>query len=222
MNDVTLDTDRTRRLGFPEIVYAEFKTHNQLAAIVRELLETEQRALLTRISPAKAAYLEKTFGSLTFNAEAGVALLGEWPPVEDRHSLAVVTGGTSDTPVATEVCWTLRFLGIEPVRYFDVGVAGLQRLLDRLEAIRRQKVVIVVAGFEAALASVLCGLVDRPVIGVPTSVGYGVNRNGWTALNAMLGSCANGLTVVNIDNGYGAAIAAYRILRMLKTHGGCA
>jgi pyridinium-3,5-biscarboxylic acid mononucleotide synthase len=208
-----IDHHRELRTGVPEIVYGAGKTPEQIAAAMRELARVAGSAIATRVDAEKAQALAELVPEATIHGLARVAVLGQAarPPV---RPIAVVCAGTSDLPVAEEAALVAEFLGAPIQRVSDVGVAGLHRLLARVEDIRRAAVVIVVAGMEAALPSVLGGLVDRPLIAVPTSVGYGVSVDGLVALAGMLGSCAPGLAVVNIDNGVGAAVAAVRIARM--------
>jgi NCAIR mutase (PurE)-related protein len=207
MSDVQIDLSRRERMGFPEIVYGEFKTPDQLRRILAVFREAGQGALVTRLQPEKAVFLEG--GS--YDAAARTYLAG--PGLPARSGLVgIVTGGTSDAPVAAEAAAVLDFLGISRRVWNDLGVSCLDRVLSRLPELRECDVLIAAAGFEGALASVLAGLFPGPVIAVPTSVGYGVAAEGRAALAAMLSSCGNGLLVVNIDNGCGAALGAARIL----------
>lgn len=208
-----IDHHRELRTGMPELVFGAGKTAEQIAAALRELARTGG-ALATRIDPAKAVALRELAPEVRYHELARIAALGEPAARPAAAAIAVVCAGTSDLPVAEEAALVAEFLGARVIRISDVGVAGLHRLLSRLDAIRQAEVVIAVAGMEAALPSVLAGLVDRPVIGVPTSIGYGVSLDGLIALGAMLASCAVGITVVNIDNGVGAAVAAVRIARL--------
>lgn len=214
-DNVNIDVERLERLGFPEVIYGEHKTVDDLLEIINTCLERNGNVLVTRIDKIKAAQLKNAFNEFVFDERAGIIAVGKLQKVTDESSIAVLSGGTSDEPVVREVEWTLRFLGCRISSYKDIGISGLQRLLKRQHEIKKHKILIVVAGFEAALASVVGGLMPQPIICVPTSIGYGVNTGGKAALNAMLGSCANGITVVNIDNGYGAAIAAYRIMQLI-------
>ncbi len=208
----TLDRHRVLRQGHVEVVLGERKTAAQIAGIVEELARHDRPVLVTRVDAEKAAAVAGEIPvSLHPEARALTLHLDKVRPI-DGASVAIVTAGTSDFSVAAEAEITARVLGLEPVRYNDVGVAGLHRMLSRIEAIAQARVVIVVAGMEGALPSVIGGMLDRPIIAVPTSVGYGAGAGGQAALLGMLNSCASGLTVVNIDNGFGAAYAAYRIL----------
>jgi len=209
-----IDHHRELRTGVPELVFGSGKTPEQIAAALRELASRAGGALATRIDPARAAALRALVPGVVIHELARIAILGAPPARPAAAPIAVVCAGTSDLPVAEEAALVAEFLGAAVVRVSDVGVAGLHRLLARLDAIRGAAIVIAVAGLEAALPSVLGGLVDRPLIAVPTSVGYGVSLDGLVALGAMLASCALGITVVNIDNGVGAAVAAVRMARL--------
>lgn len=209
----TLDPERLARQGFPEVVYCQHKTANQVVDNLSRLAEVHGRALGTRLADDQAHEVLAALPTAQHHSLARTVVLGEFPtPAADALSVAVITAGTSDQPVAEEVAVTLEFLGHPVARVHDVGVAGLHRILARVEEIRQAAVVVVIAGMEGALPSVVGGLVAAPVIAVPTSVGYGASLGGIAALLGMLNSCASGLTVVNIDNGFGAAIAAHRIL----------
>jgi NCAIR mutase (PurE)-related protein len=210
--DFDIDFQRRERLGFPEFIFGEGKTTEQIAGILQRHREQGASCLVTRCQPEKAAALTAAHGDLVHEEMARTLQLGPDLESDVAGTVAVCAAGTSDAPVVAEAVRVLRFLGIETESLVDKGVAGIHRLMTALPEMKSADVVICVAGFEGALPSVLSGLVDQPIIGVPTSVGYGVAAGGHTALNAMLSSCANGLTVVNIDNGFGAAIAAARIL----------
>lgn len=213
MSEFVFDAERQRRIGLPEAVFCAGKSPAQIAAIVEQAESRGQSLLLTRLPADRFATLPPALQArLDHDALSATAYAGALPPPTPAPRIAVVTAGTSDLPVAAEAVRTLRFHGETSLRVADVGVAGLWRLLARVEELRAMKVVIVAAGMDAALPSVVAGLVPGAVIGVPTSVGYGVAAGGRTALHAMLASCAPGLVVVNIDNGYGAACAALRAL----------
>ena len=213
MDEFRLDWERVGRCGTSEAVLCEPKSTAQIDAIVAHAQALERRLLLTRLKPRQFAGLsEAARNALDYDEATRTAVLGELPATTREGRIAIVCGGTSDMPVAGEALRTLSFEGEVATLLADVGVAGLWRLMDRLGEIRRHRVVIAVAGMEGALFSVLGGLVPCALIAVPTSVGYGVSKGGRTALNAALASCASGLTVVNIDNGFGAAHAALRIL----------
>lgn len=211
-NDVTLDLARHSRLGFPEVVYAQHKTVAQLERILELHLELEKNLFITRLQPEKAPSLLAAAPDAKHRDIAQTLTLMFEPPTPLPGKVAIVCAGTSDMPVVAETEETLYFLGVETASFNDVGVAGIQRLFNVLPEFEECDIIICAAGFEGALASVLGGLVPQPLIAVPTSVGYGVAEGGHTALNAMLASCANGILVTNIDNGYGAALAAFRIL----------
>jgi len=209
-----VDHHRELRTGVPELVYGAGKTADQIAAALRELARVQGGALATRVDAAKAAAVRALVPEVAVHELARALVLGARPARPPAASIAVVCAGTSDLPVAEEAALVAEFLGAPVMRISDVGVAGLHRLLARLDEIRRADVVIGIAGMEAALPSVLGGLIDRPLIALPTSVGYGVAADGLVALGAMLASCAPGIAVVNIDNGVGAAVAAVQIARL--------
>jgi NCAIR mutase (PurE)-related protein len=211
MGFATLDTDRQRRTGIPEVIYSEGKSPQQLAQIAGRLHERGIPILATRASREKYdAVLKKVPGAI-YHEMARAIVYREDEHGASENYIAVVSAGTSDLPVSEEAAVTAEFLGTRVERIYDVGVAGIHRLFNRMELIREASVVIVVAGMEGALGSVVGGLVDRPVIGVPCSTGYGANFGGVSALLAMLNSCAAGISVVNIDNGFGAACQAHLI-----------
>lgn len=214
-----IDHHRELRTGVPEIVFGAGKTPEQIAAALRELARRAGGAIATRIDPARAEALRQLVPEVAIHELARIAILGVPAARPAAAPIAVVCAGTSDLPVAEEAALVAEFLGAPVVRVSDVGVAGLHRLLGRLDAIRGAAIVIAVAGMEAALPSVLGGLVDCPLVAVPTSVGYGVSIDGLVALGAMLSSCALGITVVNIDNGVGAAVAAVRMARLAMPAG---
>ena len=210
-----LDLDRRRRLGMVEAVWGEHKSAGQIIAIARELQAAGELMLATRVDQAKALAVQGELDGVLHHPLARCLTLGDLPkPAEpSAPSVAVLTGGSSDLPVAAEAELALACHGVGAERIADVGVAGLQRLLNQLTHLESHRVLIVCAGMEGSLPTVVAGLVPHPVIAVPVSVGYGVSAGGRAALEGMLSSCAPGLTVVNIDNGYGAAMAALRILR---------
>jgi hypothetical protein len=211
-----LDTHRLARTGHPEVIYGENKSAEQISAILKQLVEADQVAVVTRISAAKAEKVLEQIPNATWHTTARVLI--HYP--ENHHHptpighIAIVTAGTSDLPVAEEAAVVAEVFGNRVERYADVGVAGIHRVLHRLESLRQANVLIVVAGMEGALASVVAGMVSRPVIAVPTSVGYGASFGGLAALLGMLNSCAAGVSVVNIDNGFGAALQASLINRL--------
>jgi NCAIR mutase (PurE)-related protein len=210
-----VDHHRALRKGFPEIIYGEGKTVEQIIEIAQRLIAQGHYALITRLNPQKALEVQTVLPALRYHSDGRLGALGDPPaPPAGQGEICVVSAGTADLPVAEEAAVTAEFMGNRVSRLYDVGVAGLHRLLENLEKLHAASVLIVVAGMEGALPSVIGGLVDRPVIAVPTSVGYGASFNGLAALLAMLNSCAAGVTVVNIDNGFGAAAAATLINRV--------
>lgn len=206
-----LDPERLQRQGFPEIVYGQGKTPQQVIDNMRALAAANGAAFGTRLAAEHAATVLAALPEARYDSMSRTLSI-QALPAREGSPVAVVCAGTSDLPVAEEAAATLNFLGHRVSRHRDIGVAGIHRLLARIEEIRSASVVIVVAGMEGALPSVVGGLVAAPVIAVPTSVGYGAAFHGLAALLGMLNSCASGLTVVNIDNGFGAAMAAHRIL----------
>jgi NCAIR mutase (PurE)-related protein len=211
-----LDFQRTERLGFDEAIFCAGKSPGQLSAILDRAAEHGCSLLLTRLEAERLADLPSgRRACIDHDALSRTGFFGAPAPLRGPADAAIVTAGSSDLAVGREAARTLRYYGHASVEVADVGVAGLWRLLDRLAAIRDKPVVIVVAGMDAALPSVVGGLVPGAVIAVPTSIGYGVAAGGTTALHAALASCAPGVTVVNIDNGYGAACAALRLLNAL-------
>ena len=214
VGQVLADTHRVIRQGLPEAFYAAGKTLAQTADALSALVAAHGCALATRVSAEVAALLQQRFPTGSYDEVSRLYRIGQMSGSFHSATIAVVCAGTSDSPVAEEASQTLEFVGARVNRITDVGVAGLHRLLARLDDLRAASIVIAIAGMEGALPSVLGGLVAAPVIAVPTSVGYGANLHGISALLSMLNSCASGLTVVNIDNGFGAAMAALRVLNM--------
>lgn len=206
-----VDTHRALRKGFPEVVFGSGKTPEQLVRIAATLVEREQRVLATRLTPLHARALRKKFRHAVYHELARCVTIQKNPSPKRPGTIAVICAGTSDMPVAEEAAVTAEIMGNRVERIVDVGVAGLHRILSRLETIQRANVLVVVAGMEGALPSVVAGLVASPVIAVPTSVGYGASFGGIAALLGMLNSCGSGVTVVNIDNGFGAGYAASQI-----------
>lgn len=203
------DLHRGLRQGVPEVIYGEGKTPEQIDKITSSLIEGGQETvLITRLSAGKASVLKT---SIKYYDAARIGVAGVIPDHSTKGTIVVATGGTSDLPVAEEAAVTAELLGNKVTRVYDVGVSGLHRLLSHKEELMSASVIIAVAGMEGALASVIGGLVDCPVIAVPTSVGYGASFEGLTALLAMMNSCASGVTVVNIDNGFGAGYSASMI-----------
>jgi NCAIR mutase (PurE)-related protein len=211
---INLDLDRIRRIGLAEAVFSASKNTAQLSEILNQASQHNFSLLLTRLSPVQFESLPSQYrAGLDYDAVSQTAFFGELKTLSRPVEIAVVTAGTSDVPVALEATRTLRFYGHNVLSINDIGVAGIWRLIDRADSLQEMKVVIVAAGMDGALPTVIAGLVRGCVIAVPTSVGYGVANGGKTALNAALASCAPGLVVVNIDNGYGAACAALRIVQ---------
>lgn len=210
-----VDLQRTVRQGATEVIYGAGKTAGQIIGILEALSANgEKTVLVTRVDAAKAAQVKARFPSLDYHDDAHLAIFGTLPQPTGLGPIVVATGGTSDIPVAEEAALTAEALGNEVVRLYDVGVAGLHRLLAHLDELMGASVVVAIAGMEGALASVIGGLVDCPVIAVPTSIGYGASFQGLSALLSMLNSCASGVSVVNIDNGFGAGFLASRINHM--------
>ncbi len=206
-----VDTHRALRKGFPEVIFGAGKTPEQVVKIAAKLLEAEQRILITRITAEHARAIRKKFKRARYHELARCVTIEKTPLLPRPGTIAVVCAGTSDLPVAEEAALTAEIMGNRVERIHDVGVAGLHRLFNRLPTIQSANVVIVVAGMEGALPSVVAGLVSQPVIAVPTSIGYGASFGGLAALLGMLNSCGSGVTVVNIDNGFGAGYAASQI-----------
>jgi NCAIR mutase (PurE)-related protein len=207
-----LDTDRERRTGLAEVIFAPGKTGEQLEALVGRCLELYGKVLVTRLDAERAPRLVARFSDLTYHDAARVLEARPAGPPH-HHPVAVVSAGTSDLPVAEEAAVVLEHLGHPVDRVVDVGVAGIHRLFSQLDRLRSARAIVVAAGMEGALPSVVAGLVARPVVAVPTSIGYGASFGGVAALLGMLNSCAAGIGVVNIDNGFGAATLVHRIAR---------
>jgi len=210
-----VDHHRSIRQGIPEVILGEGKTAVQIAAIARAMRRSGADVLVTRLDPAKQRAIRKRFREAVLYPEARCAVIRSGKPeIKGKGTILVVTAGTSDIPVAEEAAVTAEFLGNRVERLFDVGVAGIHRLLLRKEALLTARVLVVVAGMEGALASVVGGLTDKPVIAVPTSVGYGASFGGVSALLGMLNSCSPTVAVVNIDNGFGAGVYSSVINRL--------
>ena len=209
-----IDMHRNIRQGFAEVIYGASKTPEQILGIVTKMLESGQKnILITRMSREAYEFVNAKV-NVNYNSDAKTGIIGGIPSPDGIGRIIVATGGTSDIPVAEEAALTAEFLGNEVIRMYDVGVSGLHRLLSHMDEIMNASVIIAVAGMEGALASVIGGLADCPVIAVPTSVGYGASYEGISALLSMLNSCASGVTVVNIDNGFGAGYSAAMINHM--------
>jgi NCAIR mutase (PurE)-related protein len=216
-----VDHHRALRQGAPEVVFGEGKTGEQIAAIAEEMIRAQTNVLVTRLDEDKAAIVSQRVPILKYSALGRTGFV-EMIPAAKRPCapVAVITAGTSDMPVAEEAAETLCALGLEPKRMYDIGVAGIHRLLHRVDELRSASAAIVCAGMEGALPSVVGGVVSTPVVAVPTNVGYGTALAGFTALFAMLTSCAAGVVVVNIGNGFGAAMAVHRMMPPPSHHAG--
>lgn len=211
-----IDLHRPLRNGFPEVIYGESKTPEQISDIFKHMRGTGN-ILATRVPPEAAELVQARFSDVTYNPLGRTLTLVGHDITYASGTVGIITAGTSDLSVAEEARITCEMLGSRATTISDVGVAGIHRLLDRMDEIRSFAVLIIIAGMEGALASVVGGLVEQPIIAVPTSVGYGANFGGLSALLGMLTSCASGVTVVNIDNGFGAACAACKIARLVRT-----
>jgi NCAIR mutase (PurE)-related protein len=204
-----LDLDRKQRRGFPEVIYCPGKAREHIREIAKRLLKKKQELLLTKLEKGTFTYLKKSIPKLKYNSLARVGYCSHnTTKITLRGLIAVVSAGTADIPVAEEAALTAHVMGNRVMKFYDVGVAGVHRLMQNLENIKKAKVIIVVAGMEGALASIVSGLVASPVIAVPTSCGYGASFSGLSALLTMLNSCSPGISVVNIDNGFGAGYFA--------------
>ena len=213
MDESIIDFQRRKRLGVTEAIWGEHKSIKQISEILKKYQLASETALVTRLTKEKAEKLLIDFPSAKFHEISSCLTMGSFEEcISSKEEVIILTGGTSDLGVASEAEIALNLHGIKTKLLIDVGVAGIHRLLERLEEIKSAKVVIACAGMEGALPTVLAGLIPQPIIGLPVSVGYGISGGGKTALEGMLASCAPGLLVVNIDNGYGAAMAALRIL----------
>ena len=211
MGFAKLDTHRGIRQGMAEVIYGAGKTKEQILKIAQAMLtEQEKTVLITRMSREAADYV-KQYLDLEYDEMSRTGRIGDIPKPDGAGKIVIATGGTSDMPVAEEAALTAEIYGNEVIRLYDVGVAGMHRLMDHVEEIMSARVIVAIAGMEGALASVIGGMADCPVIAVPTSVGYGANFGGLSALLSMLNSCANGISVVNIDNGFGAGYLASMI-----------
>lgn len=209
-----VDHHRSIRNGYPEVIYCEGKTSRQIVEIVKRLMAKNNNILATRASKEVFDAVSEVISEAEYHADARIIVVKRKEIVVSEKQIAVITAGTSDIPVAEEAAITAEVLGNKVNRIYDVGVAGIHRLLSKMDSISEANVIIVVAGMEGALASVVGGLVDKPVIAVPTSVGYGANFGGLAALLTMLNSCASGIGVVNIDNGFGAGYLASNINKL--------
>ena len=212
--DINFDFDRQNRIGIIEAIWGEHKNVDQLKKICEQVLDKNELVFITRINFDKAKLILETYKNAEFYREASCLIIGKnFKKLSTDKKVAIVAGGTSDLSVSLEAKLALEVHGITCKTFIDVGVAGIHRLFNNLEDINKFDVIIVCAGMEGALPTVLGGLLPQPIIAVPISVGYGVSKDGFAALNSMLSSCAPGISVMNIDNGYGAAMAALRIIK---------
>lgn len=216
MEAFNIDHGRTERVGFPEIIYGRSKSADVVKKILENYQDKGSNALITKLQKEKAQEVLEEYPQAFYDEVSEVFILDFEDKKKTDQEIAILSGGTSDAFIVNEIYYTLAFLGHFAARIMDIGVSGVHRLMSRLDELKKYKVLIVVAGFEGALPTVVGGLLPQPIIAVPASVGYGVSAEGKAALNTMLSSCANGITVVNIDNGYGAAKAAVRIMNLLK------
>ena len=212
--DISFDFQRRERLGLIEAIWGKDKSIDQLKRLSEDVLGKNEVVFITRINGEKATYLLNLYDYARFYEEANCLIIGEnFNKFNTNKKVAIISGGTSDLAVTLEAKLALEIYGVNCQTFIDVGVAGIHRLMSKLEEIKKYDVLIVCAGMEGALATVVGGLLPQPIIAVPVSVGYGVSKNGFTALNSMLSSCSPGISVMNIDNGYGAAMAALRIIK---------
>ena len=215
--DIRFDFQRRERLGLIEAVWGQDKTIDQLKRLTENVLGKNEVVFITRINNEKASELIDLYDEARFYEEAKCLVIGEnLNKINTNKKVAIISGGSSDLAVTREAQLTLEMYGVNCKSFIDVGVAGLHRLMSQLEEINKYDVLIVCAGMEGALATVVGGLLAQPIIAVPVSVGYGVSKDGETALNSMLSSCSPGIAVMNIDNGYGAAMAALRIIKSIS------
>ena len=216
-SDIRFDFQRRERIGLIEAIWGADKSIDQLKRVSEEVLKKKEVVFITRINKEKAKYLLDLHKNAIFYEEANCLIIGENAnKISTTKKVAIISGGSSDLAVTLEAKLALEIYGISCKTFIDVGVAGLHRLFSVIEEINKFDILIVFAGMEGALATVLGGLLPQPIIAVPVSVGYGVSKNGVTALNSMLSSCAPGIAVMNIDNGYGAAMATLRIIRSIS------
>ncbi|MCI1880668.1 MAG: nickel pincer cofactor biosynthesis protein LarB [Sporolactobacillus sp.] len=213
-----VDVDRVNRKGFPEVIYGKSKSAKQIKAIIDVLLLKNEAVLVTDVSPKKYFLLKKCFNDLDYNKNAKTLMTGPDNPKLKKGKVLVICGGTSDINIAWESINVLKWMGVNTSYIFDVGVAGLDRLLTYKDKLREADVIIAIAGMEGALPTVVSGLVESPVIAVPTSIGYGANLQGITTMLSMLTSCSSGVTVTNINNGFGAAYQAALIIKRMNVY----
>jgi len=215
--DIKFDFQRRDRLGLIEAIWGQDKSVDQLKRLSERVLSKNEVVFITRINSKKANYLKGLYDDARFYEEANCLTIGKnFNKIITNKKVAIISGGSSDLAVTLEAQLALEIYGVNCQSFIDVGVAGLHRLINQLEEINKYDVLIVCAGMEGALATVVGGLLAQPVIAVPVSVGYGVSKDGVTALNSMLSSCSPGIAVMNIDNGYGAAMAALRIIKSIS------
>ncbi len=215
--DIRFDFQRRERIGLIEAIWGADKTIDQLKRISEEVISKKEVVFITRINKEKAIHLLDVYEEAKFYEDAKCLIIGQnLQKLSSNKKVAIISGGSSDLPVTLEAKLALEVYGVSCDSFIDVGVAGLHRLFSNLEEINKYDVLIVCAGMEGALATVVGGLFPQPIIAVPVSVGYGVSKNGKTALNSMLSSCSPGIAVMNIDNGYGAAMAALRIIKSIS------
>jgi len=215
--DIRFDFERRERLGLVEAIWGQDKSIDQLKRLSESVLSKNEVVFITRIDSKKANYLLDLYDDARFYEEANCLTIGEnLNKINTNKKVAIISGGSSDLAVTLEAQLALEIYGVNCQSFIDVGVAGLHRLISQLEEINKYDVLIVCAGMEGALATVVGGLLEQPIIAVPVSVGYGVSKDGETALNSMLSSCSPGVAVMNIDNGYGAAMAALRIIKSIS------
>jgi hypothetical protein len=216
MDNFNIDHDRENRIGFPEVVYGTTKSIEDLSKILENYNALGKNVLVTKLQPEKASVLLLEYPNAFYDKLSSIFMAQPSNEIRGEGEVAIISAGTSDIHIVNEAYYTLKYMGVKAQRVNDVGVAGMHRIMDRVEELKSYKVLIVIAGFEGALPTVVGGLLHQPIIAVPADVGYGVAEGGHVALNAMLSSCANGITVVNINNGYGAAMSALRILNLIK------
>jgi len=212
--DIRYDFGRRKRIGLIEAIWGQDKTIEQLKKVAKDVLEKNEIVFITRINEEKAEKLLEIYPNANYYKQANCLIIGENPDkLVTKKKVAIVSGGSSDLNVSLEAKLALNVYGVYVETFIDVGVAGIHRLFSVIDEINKYDILIVCAGMEGALATVIGGLCSQPIIAVPVSVGYGVSKNGFAALNSMLSSCSPGITVMNIDNGFGAAMAALRIIK---------
>ncbi|MCD6544636.1 MAG: nickel pincer cofactor biosynthesis protein LarB [Flavobacteriaceae bacterium] len=216
MDNHNIDHDRENRIGFQEVVYGESKSVEDLSHILEDFISNGKNVLVTKLQKNKATVFLKKYEDAMYDEPSGIFILKPLKELVKKNEVAIISAGTSDIHIVNEVFYTLKYMGVNATKIHDVGIAGVHRLMTKIEFLRPFKILIVIAGFEGALPTVIGGLLPQPIIAVPTDIGYGVAKGGHVALNAMLSSCANGISVVNINNGYGAAMSAVRILNLIN------